>query len=37
MKQLLFFILALLIVACEKPILDDEDITERKRLTLSCT
>ena len=30
MKQLLFFILALLIVACEKPILDDEDITEKK-------
>ena len=35
MKQLLFFILALLIVACEKPILDDEDITEKKEANVS--
>lgn len=30
MKQLLFFILALLIVACEKPVIDDEDFVATK-------
>ena len=30
MRKLLLFALALLMAACEKPILDDEDITEKK-------